>query len=100
MEDEITEDKLLNVGPSGIDITYERFGDTELPPVLLIMGGGAQMRQFDLMCDVSGGHATAAAIPGAKLVIFDGMGHHLPRELWPTFADHVTEFVHRRETIT
>ncbi|MFF3228567.1 alpha/beta fold hydrolase [Nocardia suismassiliense] len=300
MEDEITEDKLLNVGRSGIDITYERFGETELPPVLLIMGGGAQlihwpeefctelvdrglqvirfdsrdagrsshmsgapvvdmpaalagdlatasydlsdmaadtvglldalgfgsahlvglsmggmiaqtmaieypdrvrsltsissrtgapgvgdadfgaigplgpephdrqsyldwqvrfsrataspgfafdeaavaatagraydrgrdqeamMRQFvavlasgdrtaqlnslrvptlvlhgadDLMCDVSGGRATAAAIPGAKLVIFEGMGHHLPRELWPTFADHITELVHLGETI-
>jgi hypothetical protein len=32
----------------------------------------------DVMCDVSGGRATAAAIPGAGLVIIDGMGHSLP----------------------
>ncbi|WP_069167212.1 alpha/beta fold hydrolase [Nocardia altamirensis] len=43
----------------------------------------------DPMCDVSGGRATAAAIPGAELVTFDGMGHNLPRELWSTLADHI-----------
>jgi len=32
-----------NVGPAGIDITSERFGDRAAPPVSLIMGGGAQM---------------------------------------------------------
>jgi pimeloyl-ACP methyl ester carboxylesterase len=37
----------------------------------------------DVMCDVSGGQATAEAIPGAELVIIDGMGHSLPRQLWP-----------------
>jgi hypothetical protein len=25
----------------------------------------------------------AAAIPGARLVMIPGMGHDLPRELWP-----------------
>src|SRR5262249_9637699 len=43
----------------------------------------------DLMCDVSGGRATAAAIPGASLVLFKGMGHGLPRELWPEFATRI-----------
>jgi pimeloyl-ACP methyl ester carboxylesterase len=33
------------------------------------------------------GAATARAIPGAKLVAFPGMGHDLPRELWPRFTD-------------
>jgi pimeloyl-ACP methyl ester carboxylesterase len=37
------EEKALNVGPSGIEIAYERFGDPGAPPVLLLMGGGAQM---------------------------------------------------------
>ncbi|MFF6992101.1 hypothetical protein [Streptomyces sp. NPDC010273] len=32
-----------DVGPSGIDIVYERFGDPGAPPVLLIMGAGAQL---------------------------------------------------------
>ena len=34
----------------------------------------------DALIDVSGGQATAAAIPGAELVVIDGMGHDLP--LW------------------
>jgi pimeloyl-ACP methyl ester carboxylesterase len=37
----------------------------------------------------SGGRATAKAIPGARLKIVDGMGHDLPRELWPVFADEI-----------
>ena len=31
---------------------------------------------------LSGGRASAAAIPGAELVAFPGMGHDLPRPLW------------------
>jgi pimeloyl-ACP methyl ester carboxylesterase len=41
----------------------------------------------DPLIDVSGGKATAAAIPGAELVLIEGMGHDLPRELWPRFVD-------------
>ena len=32
---------------------------------------------------------TAAAIDGARLRIFPGLGHYLPRELWPDFADEI-----------
>ncbi len=39
----------------------------------------------------SGGRATAAAIPGAKLLILDGMGHDLPRPLWPQITDAILE---------
>jgi pimeloyl-ACP methyl ester carboxylesterase len=35
------------------------------------------------------GRATARAIPGAQLRLIEGMGHDLPRELWPTFADEI-----------
>ena len=41
----------------------------------------------DRMVHVSGGRATAAAIPGAELVLIDGMGHDLPRALHPVFVD-------------
>jgi pimeloyl-ACP methyl ester carboxylesterase len=43
----------------------------------------------DPMIDVSGGRATAAAIPGARLLILPGMGHDLPRELWPQILDAI-----------
>jgi pimeloyl-ACP methyl ester carboxylesterase len=35
------------------------------------------------------GRATALAIPGARLVVHPGMGHSLPRPLWPVLADDV-----------
>jgi len=44
----------------------------------------------DPLVDVSGGRATANAIPEAKLVILPGMGHDLPRELWPQIIDAIT----------
>jgi pimeloyl-ACP methyl ester carboxylesterase len=37
----------------------------------------------------AGGRATARAIPGARLRIIDGMGHDLPRRLWPVFAEEI-----------
>ncbi|KAA1421334.1 alpha/beta hydrolase [Nocardioides humilatus] len=40
----------------------------------------------DRMVHVSGGRATAAAIPGAELLLIDGMGHDLPAALFETFA--------------
>jgi pimeloyl-ACP methyl ester carboxylesterase len=45
----------------------------------------------DPLVDVSGGHATADAIPDARLVILPGMGHDLPRELWPEIIDAIVE---------
>ena len=47
----------------------------------------------DKLVRPSGGRATAKAIPGAKLVEIDGMGHGLPRGAWPT--DHRRDRGHR-----
>jgi pimeloyl-ACP methyl ester carboxylesterase len=43
----------------------------------------------DPLVNVSGGSATAAAIPGARLVIIPGMGHELPPELWPQLVQEI-----------
>jgi pimeloyl-ACP methyl ester carboxylesterase len=43
----------------------------------------------DRMVHPSGGRATAAAIPGAELLLVDGMGHDLPPALFETFADGI-----------
>ena len=40
----------------------------------------------DRMVHVSGGRATAAAVPGAELLLIDGMGHDTPEGLFETFT--------------
>jgi pimeloyl-ACP methyl ester carboxylesterase len=37
----------------------------------------------------AGGRATARAVPNARLKMIDGMGHDLPRQLWPVFAEEI-----------
>lgn len=51
----------------------------------------------DRMSDVSGGRATAEAIPGAELVLVEGMGHDLPPDLRSRLAEQIAEFVWRVE---
>jgi pimeloyl-ACP methyl ester carboxylesterase len=43
----------------------------------------------DRMVHVSGGRATAQAIPGAQLLLIPGMGHNLPPALFETFRDAI-----------
>ena len=60
-------------------------------PTLVIHGAD------DPVIAVSGGQATAEAIPGAELVVIDGMGHDLPRPLWPTVAERIATLVARAQ---
>jgi pimeloyl-ACP methyl ester carboxylesterase len=52
-------------------------------PTLVVHG------EADPLVDVSGGRATAAAVPGAKLLVIPGMGHDLPRAAWPQIVDAI-----------
>ncbi|MFB9247150.1 alpha/beta fold hydrolase [Sphaerisporangium melleum] len=58
-------------------------------PALVIHG------EADPLIQLAGGVATADAIPGAKLLTFPGMGHDLPRPLWPDIVAAVTELTER-----
>ncbi|MEV4947316.1 alpha/beta hydrolase [Streptomyces sp. NPDC053755] len=58
-------------------------------PALVIHG------EDDPLIDVSGGRATAAAIPGATLLTIPGMGHDLPSALWPTIVGAIVENTRR-----
>jgi pimeloyl-ACP methyl ester carboxylesterase len=49
----------------------------------------------DRMVHVSGGRATASAIPGAELLLIEGMGHDLSPELYDTFVDAITRVASR-----
>ena len=54
----------------------------ELP--FLVLHGEA-----DPLVTLSGGQATAEALPGAKLITYPGMGHDLPEILWNEIADAI-----------
>jgi len=58
---------------SGSLLGYNR--QVSVPTVVIHGKADKLMRPF-------GGRAIARAIKGARLVLFDGMGHDLPRELW------------------
>lgn len=73
--------------------TPDRTPDLGKVDVPALVVHGAQ----DQLVDVSGGRATAAAIPGAELMVVEGMGHDLPRAVWPRLIDAVTALVERAE---
>ncbi|HMG19807.1 MAG TPA: hypothetical protein VK607_00770 [Kofleriaceae bacterium] len=71
----MTVEILSSVGPDRIELAYERLGDPAAPPVLLIMGLGAQLIGWP-----------------------DGLGdalvaHDLQPALWPAFASRIAELV-------
>ena len=51
----------------------------------------------DRMCAPSGGRATAAAVPGARLELVDGMGHDLPPGVWPLLVRAVVDNARRAD---
>ena len=58
-------------------------------PTLVIHG------TTDRLVAPSGGRATARAIPGARLLMIEGMGHDLPRGAWPQLIDAIVENTRR-----
>jgi pimeloyl-ACP methyl ester carboxylesterase len=57
-------------------------------PTLVIHGSA------DKLVAPSGGCATARAIPGARLMLVDGMGHDLPRGAWPRLVEAIARHAH------
>jgi pimeloyl-ACP methyl ester carboxylesterase len=60
-------------------------------PTLVIHGAD------DPLIQVSGGHATAAAIADAELLVINGMGHELPRQLWPQVVERISSHIANAE---
>lgn len=58
-------------------------------PTLVVHGSD------DPLVPVEGGRDTAAAVPGAELMIVEGMGHDLPQGAWPRIIDGMTSLAKR-----
>jgi len=54
-------------------------------PTLVIHGAA------DILVPVENGRHVAAAIPGARLVEIEGMGHDVPKRVWAQVADAIAE---------
>ena len=57
-------------------------------PTLVIHG------TVDPLVHPMGGKDTAASIPGAKLLMIEGMGHALPIPMWPQIIDAIDKHAH------
>jgi pimeloyl-ACP methyl ester carboxylesterase len=57
-------------------------------PTLVIHG------TVDPLVRPEGGKDTAASIPGARLLMIDGMGHALPVPMWPEIIDAIDQHAH------
>jgi pimeloyl-ACP methyl ester carboxylesterase len=57
-------------------------------PTLVIHG------TVDPLVRPEGGKDTAASIPGAKLLMIEGMGHALPVRMWPQIIDAIDKHAH------
>jgi pimeloyl-ACP methyl ester carboxylesterase len=60
-------------------------------PTLVVHGAD------DPLVQPAGGEATAAAVPDAELMVIPGMGHNLPRQVWPQIVDAITRNADRAD---
>ncbi len=66
----------------------EALGSVTVPT--LVIHGDA-----DPLARIEGGRDTAAAIPGAELLVIEGMGHDLPRGAWPRIVGAIDAHARR-----
>lgn len=68
---------------------HEALGALRMPT--LVIHGDA-----DPLVPLPCGEATAQAVPGAELLVLEGMGHDLPRGTWPRLLDALEKHTARR----
>jgi pimeloyl-ACP methyl ester carboxylesterase len=54
-------------------------------PTLVIHG------KDDILVPIENGRIVAAAVPGARMLEVEGMGHDIPRRVWPEVIDAIAE---------
>jgi len=70
----------------------ERLGSVGVPT--LVIHGDA-----DILVPVENGRRVAAAIPGARLMEIEGMGHDVPRRVWSQVADAIASLAHEARLV-
>jgi pimeloyl-ACP methyl ester carboxylesterase len=53
----------------------------------------------DILIPVENGRLVAAAVPGARLVEIEGMGHDLPKRAWPVVLDAIAEVARKADAL-
>ncbi|MBG0832489.1 alpha/beta fold hydrolase [Planomonospora sp. ID67723] len=98
----LDEERIARVAGLSYDRAYDPAGVARQLTAIIASGDRApQLKELSLpalvlhgeedqLVPLSGGIATAEAVPGAKLVTFPGMGHDLPRALWPEIVDAIS----------
>jgi len=61
-------------------------------PTLVIHGAA------DVLVPVENGRNVATAIPGARLVEIEGMGHDVPKRVWTRVADEIAALARQAAT--
>ena len=62
-------------------------------PTLVIHGDA------DPLVPITGGYDTAEAIPGAKMLVIEGMGHSMPEGAWPRMIDSIVELAQKASEV-
>ncbi|MCY7363766.1 MAG: alpha/beta fold hydrolase [Frankiaceae bacterium] len=106
----LDEERLRDLAGRSYDRAYDPGGyRRQLAAVVAQPDRSEQLRALDLPALVmhglhdrlvapSGGVAVARKLRGSRFIGFSGMGHDMPRQLWPEFTHHISELVVRVET--
>ncbi|PKN05873.1 MAG: alpha/beta hydrolase, partial [Deltaproteobacteria bacterium HGW-Deltaproteobacteria-7] len=74
---------------------YQKSAIASIKVPTLVIHGDA-----DPLMPVEGGKETAQLIPGAKLLIIEGMGHDMPRETWQKIIDAISDHTIKKVSIS
>jgi pimeloyl-ACP methyl ester carboxylesterase len=107
---EMDEERIRDVGRRSYDRGHDTGGyQRQLAAVLAQSDRTSRLRQLDIPALVihglsdplvapTGGIALAKALKGSRFIGVPGMGHDLPRAIWPELVTAITELTERADS--